>query len=84
MGSDDELVSARRLVEEKLFLIVPAKGESNATVHQHLQVGLDRHLTFCDRFNERRRHEGQFRQARDVAFGKPFAARDFDQRTDAA
>ena len=41
-------------------------------------------FTFCDRLNERRRYERKFRQARDVAFGESFAARDLDERTDAA
>ena len=72
------------LLIEKLFLIVPAKREIKASIHQHLQVGLGRHLTFRYRLNERRRYERQFRQARDVTFGQTFAARDLNERTDAA
>jgi hypothetical protein len=53
---------------EVLFLVVPANWESKAPVHQHLQVRPGR-IAVCDRFNERRRHERQFRQARDIAFG---------------
>ena len=45
------------LLDEKLFLIVPAKGQSIATIHQHLQVGRNRHLTFRHCLSERRRYE---------------------------
>ena len=34
------------LLIEKLFLVAPAKRAIKAYIHQHLQVGLGRHLTF--------------------------------------
>jgi hypothetical protein len=49
------------LIGKELFLTFPTDGEGNSTIHQHLQVGLGRHLTFCDCLNELRRYERQFR-----------------------
>jgi hypothetical protein len=49
-----EIVIAReqkRLVGEKLFMIVPAEGERDATDHQHLQVRSERYTTSFDRLN---------------------------------
>jgi hypothetical protein len=43
-----------RLVGEKVFIILPPKGNRKATIHQHLQVGVGGHLTFRDRLNEGR------------------------------
>ena len=76
--------AGRQLGAEELLLTFPTDGEGNSTIHQHLQVGLERRLAFCCRFNERRRYEGKFSEACDVAFGESFAAGDLYERRDAA